>query len=194
MRGVRGLVLGLGLTLALLGCGFSTPSIISKPGTTTTIVMVRHAERDPGYDPPLNAEGSTRAQVLAQVLGQNGVTAIYASDFLRNRQTAAPLAEKLGLTVALIGVGELLNTKALAAKLMTEFLERHAGGVVLLVGNVGAPALGTNGILEDMYRLIGGTENPPNRYQDMTIFIIPEESKGKPRIIRTIYGATSSLD
>jgi hypothetical protein len=156
--------------------------------------MVRHAERDPGYDPPLNAEGSTRAQVLAQALGQNGVTAIYATDYLRNRQTAAPLAEKLGLNIALIGVAELLNTKALSAKLLGEFLDKHAGGVVLLVGNVGSPALGTNGILEDMYTLIGGTGNPPNRYQDMTIFVIPEEGKGKPRIIRSIYGAPSSLD
>lgn len=156
--------------------------------------MVRHAERDPGLDPPLNPEGIIRANVLAQVLGENGVTAIYASDYLRNRQTAQPLADKLGLTIGLIGVGELANTKALAAKLATEFLEKHAGGVVLLVGNVGAPVLGTNGILEDLYRVFGGTGSPPNRYQDMTIIIVPEADKGKPSFIRTTYGAVSSLD
>jgi Histidine phosphatase superfamily (branch 1) len=180
--------------IGLVSCGFVTPPIVSQPGTTTTIIMVRHAERDPGLDPPLNAEGLARAQKLAEVLGQNGVTAIYATDYERNRQTAAPLATKLGLTVGLIAVTELTNTQALAAKLGTEFLDKHAGGVVLLIGNVGSPTFGTNGILEDMYRLFGGIGDPPNRYQDMTIFVVPEAGKGAPRIIRTTYGLPSSLD
>jgi Histidine phosphatase superfamily (branch 1) len=178
----------------LIGCGFTTPPITSKPGTTTTIIMVRHAERDPGLDPPLNAEGLTRAAKLAEVLGQNGVTAIYATDYARNRQTAEPLATKLGLTIGLIGSAELGNTQSLAARLGTEFLEKHAGGVVLLVGNVGSPTFGTNGILADLYTLFGGTGNPPNRYQDLTIIVVPEAGKGAPNIIRTSYGAVSSLD
>jgi hypothetical protein len=182
------------LLVVLVGCGFVTPPIVSQPGTTTTIIMVRHAERDPGYDPPLNAEGMARAQKLADVLGQNGVTAIYATDYERNRQTAAPLATKLGLTVGLIAVTELTNTQALASNLATEFLGKHAGGVVLLVGNVGSPTFGTRGVLEDMYRLFGGTGDAPNRYQDMTIIVVPESGKGAPRIIRTTYGLPSSLD
>jgi hypothetical protein len=182
------------LAIGLVSCGFMTPPIVSQPGTTTTIIMVRHAERDPGLDPPLNAEGLARAQKLAEVLGQNGVTAIYATDYERNRQTAAPLATKLGLTVGLIAVTELTNTQALAANLGTEFLGKHAGGVVLLVGNVGSPTFGTKGILEDMYRLFGGVGDAPNRYQDLTIIVIPEAGKGAPRIIRTTYGSPSSLD
>jgi hypothetical protein len=188
-------ILGMALLLlAVVACGFTTPPIVSKPGTTTTIILVRHAERDPGLDPPLNAEGLTRANRLAQVLGENGVTAIYATDYLRNRQTAEPLAARLGLTVGLIAVAELANTQALAAKLASEFLEKHAGGVVLLIGNVGTPILGQRGILEDMYRLFGGLESPPNRYQDLTIMVVPEVGKGAPRIIRTTYGGVSSLD
>ena len=179
---------------SLVACGFITPPIVSKPGTTTTIILVRHAERDPGLDPPLNTEGIARAAKLAEVLGLNGVTAIYATDYLRNRQTAEPLATKLGLTVALIGSAELGNTQSLAARLGTEFLEKHAGGVVLLIGNVGSPAFGTNGILADLFTLFGGTGNPPNRYQDMTIIIVPEVGKGSANIIRTSYGAVSSLD
>ena len=62
----------------VLGCNapLSTAPVLSRPGTTTTIILVRHAERDPGLDPPLNAEGEVRAQALANVLNQNGVTAI----------------------------------------------------------------------------------------------------------------------
>jgi hypothetical protein len=66
--------------------------------------------------------------------------------------------------------------------------------VVLWIGNLGAPGLGTNGTLADMYRLLGGTGNPPERYQDMTIVVVPETGKGQPRIIRTTYGPISSLD
>ncbi len=187
-------VLLLGTVFSLVACGFTTPPIVSKPGTTTTIILVRHAERDAGLDPPLNAEGEIRAALLAQVLGQNGVTAIYATDYIRNRKTAEPLATKLGLTIGLIGSAELANTKSLAARLGTEFLEKHAGGVVLLVGNVGSPTFGTNGVLADLYTLFGGTGNLPNRYQDMTIIVVPEAGKGSANIIRTSYGAVSSLD
>jgi hypothetical protein len=190
----RAVALSAIIVWSLTACGITTPEIVSTPGTTTTIIIVRHAERDPGLDPPLNAEGQARAQTLARTLEQNGVTAIYTMDSVRNRQTAQPLADKLGLTVALVGVSELLDTKALSAKLVTEFLSKHAGGVVLWIGNLGAPGLGTNGTLADMYRLLGGTGNPPERYQDMTIVVVPETGKGQPRIIRTTYGPISSLD
>ena len=56
------------------------------------IILVRHAERDPGLDPPLNTEGIARAQILADVLGQNGVTAIYTMESIRNRETAHRLS------------------------------------------------------------------------------------------------------
>ena len=183
------------LLLFLIACNdIPTPNIISKPGTTTTIIMVRHAERDPGLDPPLNAEGIARAQILADVLGQNGVTAIYTMDAIRNRETAQPLAAKLGLTPSLVPVSQLLDTKALAKRLVTEWLSKHAGGVVLWIGNLGSTTTGQNGTLEEVYRLLGGTGNPPNRYQDLYIVVVPEEGKGKASFIQTVYGPKSSLD
>jgi Histidine phosphatase superfamily (branch 1) len=193
MRSTRltGWLLGLAL---LVACNVPTPPIISQPGTTTTIIMVRHAERDPGTDPPLNAEGQARAQSLAKTLGENGVTAIYTVDYLRNRQTVQPLADKLGLTPAIVDVTQLADTKTLAKVLVNEWLTKHAGGVVLWVGNVGSPALGTNGSLEDIYRLLGGTGAAPNRYQDLTMIVVPEQGKGNPRFVRTTYGPPSTLD
>jgi hypothetical protein len=183
------------LLLVLVACNdIPTPNIISKPGTTTTIIMVRHAERDPGLDPPLNAEGIARAQILADVLGQNGVTAIYTVDAVRNRETAQPLATKLGLTPSLVPVAQLLDTKALSKRLVTEWLSKHSGGVVLWIGNLGSTTTGQNGTLEEVYRLLGGTGNPPNRYQDLHIVVVPEEGKGKASFIQTVYGPKSSLD
>ena len=63
-------VVGVGVVFvaaaAIVGCGVLTPPAPtqSQAGTTTTIVLVRHAERDPGLDPPLNAVGVVRAQAL----------------------------------------------------------------------------------------------------------------------------------
>jgi hypothetical protein len=183
------------LLISLIACNdIPTPTIVSKPGTTTTIIMVRHAERDPGTDPPLNAEGIARAQILADVLGQNGVTAIYTMDAIRNRQTAQPIAAKLGLIPALVPVAQLLDTKALAKRLVTEWLSKHSGGVVLWIGNLGSTTTGQNGTLEEVYRLLGGTGNPPNRYQDLYMIVVPEEGKGKASFIQTTYGPKSSLD
>jgi Histidine phosphatase superfamily (branch 1) len=184
----------LNLLVLMVACNVPTPPIISQPGTTTTIIMVRHAERDPGTDPPLNVEGQARAQALAKMLGENGVTAIYTVDYLRNRQTVQPLADKLGLTPAIVDVTQLADTKTLAKVLVTEWLTKHAGGVVLWVGNVGSPALGTNGSLEDIYRLLGGMGSAPNRYQELTIIVVPEQGKGNPRFVRTTYGGSSTLD
>ena len=74
----------------------------SPTGTTTTIIIVRHAERDPGLDPPLVEEGVRRADSLRDALTENGVTAIYTTDLLRNRETVQPLADALDLPVKLV--------------------------------------------------------------------------------------------
>jgi Histidine phosphatase superfamily (branch 1) len=182
------------LTGMIVSCSIATPNIISTPGTTTTIIIVRHAERDPGLDPPLNEEGRARAQILSEVLRQNGVTAIYTMDAIRNRETAEPIATRLGLKPSLVGVEQLLDTKALAKRLVTEWLSKHSGGVVLWIGNIGSNVTGQNGTLEEIYRLLGGTGTPPNRYQDMHVIVVPEEGKGKPNFVQTIYGPKSSLD
>jgi broad specificity phosphatase PhoE len=62
------------------------------------IVLVRHAERqDAGQDPSLTAAGRRRATLLARMLADAGVTAIFTSPARRTKETAAPLAEALHL-------------------------------------------------------------------------------------------------
>src|SRR5688572_3862763 len=74
----------------------------------TTVVFVRHADTDaamagPDDDPPLNARGRQRAELLADYLENIDVTgsvnAIYASDKRRTQETAAPLANRLNIPV-----------------------------------------------------------------------------------------------
>lgn len=188
---------GLVAVAALLAAGacntpLSTAPVLSQPGTTTTIVMVRHAERDEGLDPPLNAEGEVRAQALADALENNGVTAIYCPDLIRNRQTCDAVAERLGLEVNVIGAERLADTRALANQLVDEILELHAGGTVLFVGNTG-PAVGDqSGNLQELYARLGGDDDPPIKYRDLYFITIPDE--GDVRFIKVIYGAASTLD
>jgi broad specificity phosphatase PhoE len=72
----------------------------------TTVILVRHAEKDSiGDDPVLTDRGIERARSLAHVLGETNVSAIYATQYNRTRQTAQPLADRLGLDVFELGTG-----------------------------------------------------------------------------------------
>src|SRR6476620_11316085 len=66
-------------------------------GPTTTLLIVRHADRAAGQD-ALNAAGTARAQELVHVAEKSGVEAIYRSDTDRARDTAVPLSTALNLT------------------------------------------------------------------------------------------------
>ena len=67
---------------------------------TDAIFLVRHAEKTTEKnDPGLTQAGKARALALANRLGGEGITYIHSSDYIRTRDTAEPLAEKLGLEV-----------------------------------------------------------------------------------------------
>ena len=65
--------------------------------STTTIVLVRHAERPPGTDPDLLPEGRARAGDLARALQRADVRAIFVTSFKRTRQTAESLSAQTGV-------------------------------------------------------------------------------------------------
>lgn len=63
-----------------------------------TIYLVRHADKvSEDTDSPLSEAGLTRAKCLAKTLEDAQIQQIFTSDLQRTQQTAAPLAEKLGL-------------------------------------------------------------------------------------------------
>ncbi|HEX7842898.1 MAG TPA: histidine phosphatase family protein [Kofleriaceae bacterium] len=75
-----------------------TTGAAAPPGVKT-VIIVRHADRDtaqPSNDPPLSADGRTRALELARVLADAPLHAVYITHYLRNRQTAAPLPRHTG--------------------------------------------------------------------------------------------------
>lgn len=178
---------------ACVSCVTSDMAQDQSPQATTTIILVRHCDRDPGSDPPLNRTGLIRRVALTNALSGKGITAIYTSDLLRNRQTVELLEAKLGITATLIPAEDLMDTKALADRLVKEWLRDHAGGVVLWCGNTGPVIRGVQGgNLEEIYRRLGGTGRPPDRYQDVYIAVVP--TTGETRFTKTEYGGPSNLN
>lgn len=102
--------------------------------STTTVLVMRHAEKasDGSNDPPLSAAGEARAARLARLLGAGPpaerVQVIYATQFKRTRQTAAPVGAALGVAVTILGADE-------TDQLVAEVLREHRGGRVLVVGH-----------------------------------------------------------
>lgn len=79
------------LLLPLLLLAFALPLAAQSP----TVIVVRHAEALSGDDPGLSEAGIARANALAKVLQDAGVTAIYVTQYARTKDTAKPLAAAL---------------------------------------------------------------------------------------------------
>lgn len=121
------------LILALAAAtGCATPGQTPAPAVPEraaplTVFLVRHAEKvDSSRDPALSPDGHLRAEVLAQTLRDAGITRIHSTDFIRTRDTAAPLAQVLGIAV------ESYDPRSLPA--FAEGL-RASGGRHLVVGH-----------------------------------------------------------
>jgi broad specificity phosphatase PhoE len=125
--------------------GGSPDAAAAGAASPDRILLVRHAETaGEGSDPELSEEGSRRAERLADLLAEEGVERIFSTDLRRTRDTAAPLAGRLGLEV------ELYDHRALPD--LAERL-RAEGGVVLVVGHSNTtPAL---------VELLGGDPGEP---------------------------------
>ena len=71
------------------------------------IVLVRHGRPDEGHaerphDPPLADDGRRQAHAVADALAGEGIDRIVTSPLLRARQTAEPLAARLGLVAEVV--------------------------------------------------------------------------------------------
>jgi phosphohistidine phosphatase SixA len=112
--------------------GLMLAATATAASAQATIFLVRHAERNDsgaggmGSDPPLSAAGRARAASLAGVLKDTKLTAVFATEFKRTQQTAAPTAQAQQLTVTTVPADK---TAALVEKL------KGATGAVLVVGH-----------------------------------------------------------
>ncbi|MFT5776027.1 SixA phosphatase family protein [Hyphomonas sp.] len=96
------------------------------PAPEHTIYLVRHAEKQAGDGPSLTPAGAMRADLLAETLRDTRIVRIYSTDYARTRETAAPIARAVSVSVTLYDPSDL---SAFASQLKAE------SGIVLVVGH-----------------------------------------------------------
>lgn len=168
----RALLLTLLLAMVAGATGFRP-----QPHTPTVVLVVRHAEKDPapGDDPGLSAAGQARAEALAQVAEDAGVSAVFHTRYRRTRDTGAPAAARLNAPLT------QYDAAGDPAALRAEILANHKGKTVLVIGHSNtAPIIAA---------VMGG--RPPkamsdDEYDRLTVIAIPEE--GMPAVVQARYG------
>lgn len=148
---------------------------------TTTIIFVRHAEKEqsPPDDPALSEAGRRRVAELTRQLVEAdvvaGVDAIYSTPYKRTLQTVQPLAEALDLPVHRYDPDD--NEAVLET-----ILRNHKGKIILVVGHSDT----IPGLIADL----GASKKVPpiadNEYDNIYIVSIPWF--GKTKTIRLRYG------
>jgi broad specificity phosphatase PhoE len=103
-------------------------SALPAAGAVPVVFVVRHAEKaaSGGKDPELSDAGQKRANALAAILKDAGLSGIFTTELKRTQQTAAPMANAAHLTPTIIPADDVA---ALAAKL------RGLHGNALVVGH-----------------------------------------------------------
>ena len=140
---------------------------------TATVILTRHAEKteSPTKNPPLSPAGERRAKVLATMLADAGVSAIFVSEYLRTQQTAAPLAELDHIDPQVVAAND-------PAALVTAIRAR-SDGVVLVVGH-------SNTVPEIIARLGGPTVTIVDSDYD-NLFVLTLGGQ-KTQLLRLHYG------
>ena len=164
------------LAISSIGSTASPPRL-AFPDSSTTVFVVRHAEKMPptvAADPPLSAAGFKRAQALAHALGAAEVSAIYTSERLRARQTALPLATKLGDSLRVVNGSDI---PALARRIREECV----GRTVLVIGHSDTVPL----IVQEL----SGLYVPPMKDDEFDLLYVVTLFRDRPaRVIRLRYG------
>ena len=173
-QGNRFLILVIIFLLLGFSVGYTGSKVKSKPETTTTIILIRHAERDNFFI--LTAQGHKRAKALLDAVKDMGITAIYSPNFERDLDTVKPLANHLEIDITLTPK----ISKPMVDKIVDDILAKHTGEVVLLVGN-------GSGNLRALHHRLGGTGDGPYQYGDLFIYTIPDQ--GPVKITKSRYGS-----
>jgi phosphohistidine phosphatase SixA len=149
--------------------------------TVTTIVLVRHAEKElvAISDAPLSPSGDQRAERLAQMFGDaepfGRIGRIYVTNTRRTQQTALRLSQRLGIN------SEVVDAKIDSAQLARRVLRENRGGRALIVGH-------SNTVPEIVKALAKSTEVPPIGEDEFgTVYVVTVPTIGKPTVLRFKY-------
>lgn len=173
MRLFRSVAFGL-IVLALPGLARAADQVV---------FLVRHAERGAtpaaqpsshqmmADDPPLSAAGQERAARLATMLSSAGIKHIFTTEYLRTRQTAQPLAQRLKLRAVMAAAKD-------PAPLAQQI--RKVTGNVLIVGH--------SNTIPDLLKRLGVKEAVTIGENDYDqVFVVVLRAAAEPTLIRLHY-------
>lgn len=159
-------------------------SCASAPPATTLVMIVRHGEKvSQDADAALSDAGRARAAALAEVAAGADVGAIYSSQFARNKDTVAPLAERTGVVVTEMPV-TLSDPGDYGKRLVADLLAKHAGQTVVVVSH-------QNTIPAIVEALTGRVGAPLGDAEYDRLTIVTVAPRGAARQIVARYGAPS---
>jgi len=165
------------LAVTLLLAGLATTASAQK-----AIFLVRHAEKATDSNEPavsLSETGRARAVHLERMLAGAGITAIYATETDRARQTAEPLARALKLEVKTYSPRDASGK--LAPQLLLDRLKKDdVLGTVLVVGH--------QNTVPDLLAALGYTEKvsiADKQFDDL--FVIVPKAGAPPTVVRLRY-------
>jgi phosphohistidine phosphatase SixA len=168
----RSIVLALWCVLGLAGTAGAGDQVI---------FVVRHAERadtaggqpPPGMmanDPPLSAAGTERARRLAALLASAEVKHILTTEFIRTKETAAPLAEATQIKPMVAPS----NIAATVAQI------RSAAGNVLVVGH--------SNTVPELLKQLGVQQAVSIADSEFdNLFVVVRPATGAPTMVRLRY-------
>jgi len=165
--GIRVFVHGVLITLAAVFLLSACSTVNSLPGTTTTVILVRHADRFP-FSSDLNQDGIARAKALPAAVADLDIDVIYSPDKKRNLDTVIPLIEQRGIELRVIDISNV------AERLVTE----NSGKTVMWVGNTDN--------LQTIFGQLGGKDRAPDKYGEIAIMLVHDD--GPPEIEWRSFG------
>jgi len=166
----------------------ATETDAAMSGETTTYYVVRHTERDPGFDPPVNAEGEVRAVALADRLEGAGIDEIVTTQFIRGQQSGQPLADRLGQTITVAPFSMDASWPDFATAVGGWQRDREVSGqTYLMIGHSGGyNTTLLNRLGADLSTATG------ERYEELVILVRAPD--GTVSVTVETYGGESSLD
>lgn len=159
---------------------FATAAMLAAEDTT--VVLVRHAERQSIFDAdsPLAEAGLQRAQALVPLLAGYHPVALYTSELRRTQQTLAPTAARLGLV-------PLVRPKDGSGALAAEILRAQRGRTVIVCWH--------HDLMKKLVRALGVKGPVPywslGTYDRIWIVTIPAD--GQARLVEKAQELTPAL-
>jgi len=166
---------GLAAALALCAAALAQAPDASAP--LTTLIIVRHAEREASTAPEsqLTGKGWERSRELARVLKEAGITRVLVSEYIRTQQTAEAVAAELKIKPEIVAVQTGVDV-------LLERIRELRGEKVLVISHTGR--------IESLLEKLTGEKFPPmadSSYDSLFVLAVPVS--GPARVLTLKYGA-----